>query len=66
MLSVTHSLTIHFATNKQGTGCILDALRIVVPLVVVPNPALLDNHQLELAQELAAQGYAVHGDLRYA
>jgi beta-1,4-N-acetylglucosaminyltransferase len=48
-----------------GTGTILDALRIKVPLIVVPNPALLDNHQQELAEELAAQGYVVHGRLEY-
>ena len=47
-----------------GTGCILDALRTGASLIVVPNPSLLDNHQLELAEELAAQGYAVHGDLQ--
>ena len=46
-----------------GSGSILDALRISVPLIVVPNPTLLDNHQVELAEELAAQGYVVHGHL---
>lgn len=47
-----------------GSGSILDALRVGVPLIVVPNPALLDNHQVELAEQLAAQGYVVHGDLK--
>ena len=46
-----------------GSGSILAALRISVPLIVVPNPALLDNHQEELAEVLAAQGYVVHGRL---
>ena len=46
-----------------GSGSILDALRISVPIIVVPNPELLDNHQLELAEELARQGYVVHGQL---
>ena len=32
---------------------------------MVPNPSLLDNHQEELAEEMAAQGYAVHGDLEF-
>ena len=43
-----------------GSGSILDALRINAPLIVVPNPELLDNHQVELAEELAAQGYVTH------
>jgi UDP-N-acetylglucosamine transferase subunit ALG13 len=30
---------------------------------VVPNPALADNHQQELADELAEQGYAIIGNL---
>lgn len=46
-----------------GSGSILDAMRISIPLIVVPNPTLLDNHQVELAEELAAQGYVVHGHL---
>lgn len=48
---------------SQGTGSILDALRISVPLIVVPNSTLLDNHQVELAEELAKQRYVIHGSL---
>ena len=47
----------------EGSGSVLDALRLAVPLVVVPNPSLLDNHQEELAEEMARQGYAIHGHL---
>ncbi|KAI9787969.1 MAG: N-acetylglucosaminyldiphosphodolichol N-acetylglucosaminyltransferase catalytic subunit alg13 [Candelina submexicana] len=47
--------------SHAGSGSILDALRISVPLIVVPNPGLLDNHQEELAEILAEQGYVVHG-----
>lgn len=46
-----------------GSGSILAALRIAVPIIVVPNAELLDNHQVELAEELARQGYVVHGNL---
>ena len=46
-----------------GSGTILDALRISVPLIVVPNEELLDNHQVELAEALAEQEYVVHGRL---
>jgi len=49
---------------RSGSGSILDALRIGVPLVVVPNTDLLHNHQVELAEELAKQEYVVHGDLK--
>lgn len=48
-----------------GAGTILDAMRIGVPLIVVPNPELLDNHQEELAEELEKQGYVTYGKLRY-
>ncbi|TEY39080.1 hypothetical protein BOTCAL_0468g00100 [Botryotinia calthae] len=43
--------------SHAGSGTILDALRIDVPLIVVPNTSLLDNHQVELADELERQGY---------
>ncbi|KZF19589.1 glycosyltransferase family 1 protein [Xylona heveae TC161] len=49
--------------SHAGSGSILDALRIAVPLIVVPNPSLLNNHQIELAEELASMGYVVHGKL---
>ncbi|KAI9849809.1 MAG: N-acetylglucosaminyldiphosphodolichol N-acetylglucosaminyltransferase catalytic subunit alg13 [Sclerophora amabilis] len=51
--------------SHAGSGSILAALRIAVPLIVVPNPRLLDNHQVELAEELASQGYVVRGRLEY-
>ncbi|KAM0278912.1 hypothetical protein ACHAQH_004878 [Verticillium albo-atrum] len=46
-----------------GTGTILDGLRMSVPLIVVPNPTLKDNHQEELAEEIQKQGYATWGRL---
>ncbi|KAG5972007.1 hypothetical protein E4U55_000956 [Claviceps digitariae] len=45
--------------SHAGTGTILDAWRLELPLVVVPNTDLLDDHQTELAVHLAKQGYAV-------
>jgi beta-1,4-N-acetylglucosaminyltransferase len=50
-------------TCISGSGSILDALRTGVPVIVVPNETLLDNHQVELAEALAEQEYVVHGRL---
>lgn len=41
----------------------MEALRQAVAAVVVPNPALLDNHQADLAAELDRQGYIVNCEL---
>lgn len=60
-MAIMSSLTIRGL--QLGSGSILDALRINAPLIVVPNPHLLDNHQVELAEELARQGYVIHGQL---
>ena len=49
-----------------GAGTILDGMRLSVPLIVVPNDSLLDNHQDELAEELESQGYATRSDTRLA
>jgi len=50
-------------TLHKGSGTILDALRTGVPIIVVPNETLLDNHQVELAEELASQEYVIYGRL---
>ncbi|PFH58294.1 hypothetical protein XA68_13898 [Ophiocordyceps unilateralis] len=50
--------------SHAGTGTILDAWRVAVPLIVVPNPALLDDHQNELARHLAHGGYATMAEPR--
>ncbi|KAL8970686.1 MAG: hypothetical protein Q9183_001396 [Haloplaca sp. 2 TL-2023] len=49
--------------SHAGSGSILDALRIDVPLIAVPNTSLLHNHQVELAEEMARLGFLVHGDV---
>jgi len=41
----------------------LEAGRYKVPLIVVPNPTLADNHQEELAECIAEQKWGVHGRL---
>ncbi|BCR82992.1 N-acetylglucosaminyldiphosphodolichol N-acetylglucosaminyltransferase catalytic subunit ALG13 [Aspergillus chevalieri] len=45
--------------SHAGSGTILEAMRLGIPLVVVPNPSLKDNHQKELANELQKQGYVI-------
>ena len=52
--------------DHEGAGTILDAMRLGLPLIVVPNVQLLDNHQEELAQELQRQGYVKASDVEYA
>lgn len=47
-----------------GAGTILDAMRLALNIVVVPNDSLLDNHQEELAAELEKQGYVVKADVK--
>lgn len=59
----THMTKKQRELTSSGSGTILDALRISAPLVVVPNTTLLDNHQIELAEELSRQDYVVHGSL---
>ncbi|KAI9805641.1 MAG: N-acetylglucosaminyldiphosphodolichol N-acetylglucosaminyltransferase catalytic subunit alg13 [Piccolia ochrophora] len=49
--------------SHAGSGSIMDALHVEATLIVVPNPALLNNHQVELAEALADMEYLVHGKL---
>ncbi|CAM1500909.1 Fc.00g100710.m01.CDS01 [Cosmosporella sp. VM-42] len=44
--------------SHAGTGTILDAWKLGLPLIVVPNTRLLDDHQTEMARHLAKEGYA--------
>lgn len=46
-----------------GAGTILEALDIDARVIVVANTSLMDNHQLELAEELEKQGYLLQGHL---
>jgi beta-1,4-N-acetylglucosaminyltransferase len=47
-----------------GTGTILDAWKVGLPVIVVPNETLLDNHQAEMAKHLAKEGYAITSTAR--
>ncbi|KAK1246677.1 hypothetical protein MKX08_000479 [Trichoderma sp. CBMAI-0020] len=47
------------------TGTILDAWKVGLPVIVVPNEELLDNHQAEMATHLANEGYATMSTARY-
>ncbi|KAL6538857.1 hypothetical protein OROMI_025183 [Orobanche minor] len=43
----------HAGTLTPGSGSIFETLRLKKPLIVVVNEDLMDNHQSELAEELA-------------
>ncbi len=58
LVSQRTSLSELSVDERTGAGSILDAMRLGLKLVVVPNVSLLDNHQKELAEELEIQGYA--------
>jgi beta-1,4-N-acetylglucosaminyltransferase len=45
--------------SHAGTGTILDAWKLGLPIVVVPNTDLLDDHQTEMARHLSKEGYAI-------
>ncbi|KAF4125794.1 beta-1,4-N-acetylglucosaminyltransferase [Geosmithia morbida] len=45
--------------SHTGTGTILDAWKLGLPLIVVPNTSLMDDHQTELAEHLSDEGYTI-------
>ena len=42
-----------------GVGTVMETLNANKPIIVVPNPSLMDNHQYELADTLSSQGYVI-------
>ncbi|KAI0468105.1 hypothetical protein F4859DRAFT_506255 [Xylaria cf. heliscus] len=57
---ISHAAVAHSA---PGSGSIMEALEFDSKLVAVPNPELMDNHQLEIAEEMESQGFLIHGTL---
>ncbi|KAF1845202.1 glycosyltransferase family 1 protein [Cucurbitaria berberidis CBS 394.84] len=50
--------------SHAGSGSVLEALRYQIPLIVVPNIGLLDNHQEELAVAMERNQYLLRGDVQ--
>lgn len=46
--------------SHAGAGSCLEALEAKKPLIVVTNQSLMDNHQLELAEQLYNDGHLYH------
>jgi beta-1,4-N-acetylglucosaminyltransferase len=51
--------------REQGTGSLLDGLHFRIPIVLVPNTDLAENHQEELADKFEKNGLCIRGDLEY-
>ncbi|KAF2800153.1 glycosyltransferase family 1 protein [Melanomma pulvis-pyrius CBS 109.77] len=49
--------------SHAGSGSILETLRHQIPLIVVPNTELLDNHQEDLAKAMERSHYLIRGDV---
>ncbi|XP_071739486.1 uncharacterized protein [Rutidosis leptorrhynchoides] len=47
--------------SHAGSGSIFDTLKLENPLIVVVNEDLMDNHQSELAEELAERKHLICG-----
>jgi beta-1,4-N-acetylglucosaminyltransferase len=47
--------------SHAGAGTILEGLRSGAEMIVVVNQKLMDNHQIEIAEKMAEDGYLVYG-----
>ncbi|EEF49798.1 UDP-N-acetylglucosamine transferase subunit ALG13 homolog [Ricinus communis] len=52
-----HLRSASLVISHAGSGSIFETLRLQKPLIVVVNEDLMDNHQSELAEELAERKY---------
>ncbi|KAF3932027.1 hypothetical protein ABW20_dc0104092 [Dactylellina cionopaga] len=55
--------TAELIISHAGSGTILESLRYQKRIIVIPNGSLMDNHQAELADEMARQKYVIRSDL---
>ena len=51
-------------TFSLGAGSVLETLQAGRPLIVVINELLMDNHQMELASQLAEDGHLCYATCR--
>lgn len=58
-------LIVFFYFVFLGAGSCLEVLGAGKPLLVVINDKLMDNHQLELAKQLQADGHLLYCTCRY-
>ncbi|EWC44157.1 hypothetical protein DRE_06982 [Drechslerella stenobrocha 248] len=49
--------------SHAGSGTILECLRYQKRIIVVPNQSLMENHQVELANEMAKLEYVINSSL---
>lgn len=55
----THIADADLVVSHAGSGSIFETLTFGKKLIVVPNPLLMDNHQVELGTTLQELGYLV-------
>lgn len=53
-----------YIISHAGTGSILDSLRLKKPLLVIVNDKLMDNHQLDIAQEFQNDNFLTYYQFR--
>ncbi len=55
---------LYYIVITTGAGTILDTLRCKLPLIVVVNTDLMDNHQIELTSAMESGNYLFSSDVK--